>query len=206
MPCCTSFPICHSCLFSPRRAQRLPAKTALLEAARVLEQKDTPLINLILRRHHEKKINKSKCVKNTGGVGVGFCLLLSRALKSPFVSCSKMAAVGNKKTNVCWYLVYVAVLRCVYCAESHWWREHLAFVHGSKSTHILYMTFCASARNPARMFLNQCKQNQHAINILFPLPLASSQATQMPNHIFLWYQMRFCFFFSMELFAIMCPC
>lgn len=46
-------------------------------------------------------------------------LLLSRVLKSPFVSCSKMAAVGNKKLRVCCYLVYVAVLRRVYCTETH---------------------------------------------------------------------------------------
>lgn len=60
------------------------------------------------------------CEKHLGGDKKRvLSLLLSRVLKSPFVSCSKMAVIGNKKMNVCCYLVYVAMLWCVYCTETH---------------------------------------------------------------------------------------
>lgn len=92
-------PICHSCLFSPERAVCHPAKTALQkETKKTLphppdSERKTPMKKLQVSKKHWHPSSEKKKKKIMQVLGFP----LSRVLKSPFVICSKMAAVGNRK-------------------------------------------------------------------------------------------------------------
>lgn len=131
-----------------------------------------------------------------GGLGVkekkrAVCLLLSRVLKSPFVSCSKMAAVGKKKRMfvVIWF---TSPCSSVFTAQRLIDGGNIWLLCIAQRVHIYYTWHSVHLpeTQPAcsSISANTRTRDKHILSLL----LVSSQATPMPDRIlFLRYQMKF---------------
>lgn len=131
--------------------------------------------------------------KTGGGRGVEFyASCCQETWKVLFFSCSKMAAVGNKKRMfvVIWF---TSPCSSVFTAQRLIDGGNIWLLCIAQRGHIYYTWHSVHLpeTQPAcsSISANTRTRDKHTLSLL----LASSQATQMPDHIFLWYQMRIFF-------------